>query len=258
LQVFVDFLSCYIVYLLTARYCNNTTHDLQHKYYNTMKLFYSILDLLAPDNCVGCVAEGSSLCVDCCAGLYWPDSCYSCRKLGAGSLTCDKCRANTKISALYFVAPYTDLAKKMIRRAKYRPSISTSRQMGSLLAAKLPYLDPSATVVTFVPTTGGRMRERGFDQAAECAKNIAMAKGLHFASLLLRTTKHHQVGSSRDDRIEHMKEAFKIKNPAKYKGFTVVLVDDVFTTGATIESAARELKKAGVGTVVGAVFARAV
>jgi ComF family protein len=223
-----------------------------------MKLFYSLLDLLAPDTCLGCSVEGLSVCSECSSTLFWPDGCYLCRSVTAGSLTCDNCKPKTKITALYFAAPYTELAQKLVRRAKYRPSVSASRQMGQSLSAKLPYLDPDTTIVTYVPTTGGRRRERGFDQSSESAKSLALAKGLRFAPLLLRTTKHHQVGSNRDDRIEHMKNAFLAKNTTKYKDFTVVLVDDVFTTGATIESAAKVLKKAGIKTVVGAVFARAI
>jgi predicted amidophosphoribosyltransferase len=108
-----------------------------------------------------------------------------------------------------------------------------------------------------VPTTPGRVRERGFDQSKTAAKSLARAKKLHFSPTLRRLTKSHQVGAGKKERREHMAGAFVVKNPHLLRDKTVVLVDDVITTGSTVESAAKELKKAGAKKILAVVFARA-
>jgi predicted amidophosphoribosyltransferase len=86
---------------------------------------------------------------------------------------------------------------------------------------------------------------------------IAISKGLVCTGLLFRMKNTHQVGSTRKQRLDHMVNAFGVKNCELFKNKTVVIVDDVFTTGSSMESAARLLKHSGARRVIGAVFARA-
>ena len=138
---------------------------------------------------------------------------------------------------------------------KFRPSSATAKRLGEILADKVPYLDDA--VVTYVPTTPARVRERGFDQAMVMAKSVGANRHIPYVSTLKRRTEFHQVGSTRKARLEHMKDAFTVRNQKYIQGKTVLLVDDVLTTGATMESAARSLKMAGVDRVIALVFARA-
>lgn len=222
-----------------------------------MRMLEHILGLLAPHVCVVCRDESSSLC-DTCSGLFaYPDRCYVCKKPSASSLTCQKCRQKHPLSAVYIFAAYKSDIKELVGKAKYSGAPEIARRMGELLALKLPYFESGDTIVTHIPTTPSRIRERGFDQSQRMSSAIAISKGLLHAGLLYRKKNTHQVGSTRKQRIEHMMDAFGVKNGNLLHGRTVILVDDVFTTGSSIESAARLLKNAGARRVIGAVFARA-
>lgn len=222
-----------------------------------MRLIAHIMSLLAPDSCLDCGVEGFWLCPECSTNLTYPDRCYVCKNPAPGSLTCPKCVRSTPITALFVVSSLDGLAKKLVWALKYRPSRSVATNAATLMAWSLPHLDVINTVVVYVPTTPGRVRERAFDQAEALASEIARKKGLSQANCLKRVTNFHQVGSTRKDRFAHMKNAFICVNPNKIVGKTVLLVDDVITTGATLESAARVLKKAGASRVIATVFARA-
>jgi len=172
-------------------------------------------------------------------------------------MTCDKCIGHTAISAFIAVSNYSGVAKDLVAHMKYHPSSESACQMGELMAMKLPYLEPDQTIITHTPTTTSRIRERGFDQANVIAKSISRASGMRQAPLLRRLTKSHQVGYGKKARQDHMIAGFAVKNNHLFVGKTVVLVDDVLTTGATLESASKVLRKAGAKRVIGVVFARA-
>ncbi len=234
---------------------NITLTTPHHKPY--MRILKPLLNFFTPDSCIGCQHEGSIICPDCESRLYYPEHCVRCKKPSLGGLTCAKCASRSPISAFVVVSSYDGLAKKLITHMKYHPSPSSADRVGEILASKLPYIESSESVVTHIPTTPSRVRERGFDQSHEMAKCLANTRKLHFSTTLRRLTKSHQVGATKTERYKHMVKAFSVKNRQLFKDKTVVLVDDVMTTGATVESAARELKKAGASKVIVAVFARA-
>lgn len=223
----------------------------------SMKPLKRILNFLTPNACVACGTEGCSICSDCSDDLYFPDRCYKCKKPSQAGVTCEKCSKSTDLRALWVVSGYSGSAKDLVSYMKYHPSASSAAEMAELMAKRLPFLERDVTVVVPVPTTASRRRERGFDQAAVMAKGISKITGCRNATLLRRITKSHQVGSGRKARLEHMKDGFRIRNPHLLQDKTVVLVDDVLTTGATLESAARTVNQAGAKKVVAVVFARA-
>ena len=157
---------------------------------------------------------------------------------------------------MYIAGALDGLARDVVMAIKYTPSRSASKDASALMSAKLPYLETESTVVVHVPTTPGRIRERAFDQADVLASTIAKAMGLRQIRCLSRITNYHQVGATKKERFEHMKNAFECAKPELVKGKTVLIVDDVLTTGATLESAARVLKKAGAKRIIATVFAR--
>ena len=223
-----------------------------------MFIIEKMLDIIAPDTCLGCGREGSLTCGECFdtkATASLP-CCYKCQKFMAGSITCKDCKKKSPISAVWVCVVYGGHVKDVVHAVKYRPSKSGARRLGVLLARQLPYLDPTQTVVTYAPTTPGRVRERGFDQSKVAAWACAKKAAIPPASLLVRESPFHQVGSSGAARLKHMKNGFSITTGAKFAGKDVIIVDDVMTTGATLESAAKVLKKAGAKRVFGLVFAR--
>jgi ComF family protein len=221
-------------------------------------MLYPLIRLLAPDSCIGCNFEGSMVCSGCMGSWSRTEQCHICTKPSLYSITCRACRAKSPFDALYVVADYSNTAKELVHKSKYGPSKSAAQAMGMAVSSILPYLPKDGLVVSFVPTTGSRVRERGFDQSRVMSRELSRQIGAGHASLLARLTKSHQVGSGRKDRFNHMSNAFAPKNGHLIKGTTVLLVDDVYTTGATMLAAGRAMRKAGARRVLGAVFARAI
>ena len=108
-----------------------------------------------------------------------------------------------------------------------------------------------------MPLSPLRLRERGFNQTLELARHLAPQK-THAHTLLRRGHGAHQVGASRQDRLDHVHGAFWVEPEriSALRGQRVVLVDDVMTTGASIYEAARALRAAGAAHITGLVLAR--
>lgn len=117
----------------------------------------------------------------------------------------------------------------------------------------------SVDAVVPVPLDQGRMRERGYNQAELIAKPLARLLGIPFRSyLLLRTRpRPNQLRLTRRERWETVRGAYATHKTAQVDKLRVLLVDDVFTTGATLDACSRALKGAGAAQVVGLTVARA-
>lgn len=139
---------------------------------------------------------------------------------------------------------------------KYRRNRAYAREFGVLLADAVGYL-PAQTIVTHLPTASKRIRQRGFDQAALIAESFAKQLQLSYAPLLYRTTQVDQIGKNRRERLAQMQSSFALHgSKTAVVGSTITLIDDVITTGASIEAAATMLRKNGAIHVDAAVVAR--
>ncbi len=136
--------------------------------------------------------------------------------------------------------------------------LNSHRQACSIIAARLdeiaPYYDKSV-VITYVPTSTKRVRERGFDHARLIAQSFAKTRGLQCKNLLLRTTHQKQAGTDRKTRLEQVKGSYQAIAPS-INIDQVVLIDDIITTGATLSEATRVLRKAGIRNIESLVFAQ--
>jgi ComF family protein len=117
----------------------------------------------------------------------------------------------------------------------------------------------AADAVVPVPLDRGRLRERGYNQAELIAKPLARLLGIPFRSYLLVRTKPrpNQLRLTRRERWETVRGAYATRERALVDNLRVLLVDDVFTTGATLDACSRALKGAGAARVVGLTVARA-
>jgi ComF family protein len=153
------------------------------------------------------------------------------------------------------VAKYQGLAKDIIWKLKFVGAQSAAQDMAAAMA---PLVDAnSGPIVVHVPTATSRVRARGYDQARLLARELAAHTKLHHACWLVRLDQKRQVGASRKERLEQLAGAFRLSRFADVAGAHILLVDDVLTTGATLEAAAAVLKQAGAKRVDAIVFARA-
>lgn len=223
-----------------------------------MSVFDKVLGLIAPHECAGgCGAEGLLLCDRCAARLpQIVPCCYRCGAFSADWITCKTCRRHSKLTAVRAVTAYEGPAKQMVWKLKFEGAQAAAAEMARLMSGLLGKVT-SDVVVTHVPTATSRVRLRGYDQARLLARHLARENTRIYLPCLQRVGQHQQVGATAAVRRTQLAKAFR---PLEYNipaGGTVILVDDVLTTGATLEAAAAELRRAGVKRVEAIVFARA-
>jgi predicted amidophosphoribosyltransferase len=212
-----------------------------------------VLDLLLPQRCVVCGAAGPPLCGACRDGLprLEPPLCACCGAATAWPVRrCRECcgRRLAFASARAAVA-YDDAVRRLVAGWKERGL----RRLADEAAGLLP--DAHGDVVTYVPPDGSRRLQRGYHPAERLAHVAAERWDLPCEALLVRTGRsRRQRGLSLAERRRNVGGAFRARAAAG----SVVLVDDVYTTGATASEAAFALRIGGARRVDVVTFARAV
>lgn len=215
-----------------------------------------VISILAPHICVGCGEEGSILC-DWCAPDFatpLPSRCYRCKTQIENSLVCKKCRRESSLKHVWVRTEYAGASKRLIYDFKFERKQAAARPLARLAAECLPHLPPD-TLVVHVPTASHRVRQRGYDHAQLLAQALARDQNLSHMSVLARVGRTRQVGSTRLQRLHQLKESFRVAKPQSLEGASILLVDDIVTTGGTLEAAARCLKQSGVKQVDAVAFA---
>lgn len=219
----------------------------------TMSLIEAGLKIIAPHDCLNCGQEGNLLCQTCLDSLPpIAPRCYRCLRPADEFMTCPACRQASRLHQVWAVTTYNGPAKSLIHQLKFERA-----RAGALdIARKLALIVPSQPewIVSHLPTATSRVRRRGYDQAQLIAKELARLLGLAYTPLLARYGQERQLGQSRRQRQRQLEAAFRPRN-INYVNKTLLLIDDVLTTGATIEAAATVLKVAGALRVSAAVFA---
>lgn len=210
-----------------------------------------LLDLFYPKFCFLCQREGSYLCEDCLATL---EVSPFHQKYSTKNLT-----------DLYFALPYQKpLIKKLIQSFKYEPLIKElAETLSSLIINHFQLIEKSPNdfsqfLLIPIPLDKKRLKWRGFNQAEEIGKGIAKFLNIPILNNVLIKTKTTlpQVELSEQERKENIKGVFFCQKPELIKGKKILLVDDVYTTGSTLEEAAQVLKEAGAKEIIGIVVAR--
>lgn len=221
-----------------------------------MPLLDSIFSLVAPFACISCGAEGAVVCAWCAPDVFpvVPDRCYRCLKATQDSAVCHKCRKQSRLSYVWTVTTYDGYAQKTVRLLKFARVQAAAGPIVAAMQERLPYM-PEDVLIVPLPAATTRMRQRGYDQAQLLARRLGQLLNRRYSRALSRVGQQRQVGSTRKQRIEQIHGAFRPLKLPMIKGAHILLVDDVLTTGASIEEVARVLKKAGAKQVDAVAFA---
>ncbi len=225
-------------------------------------LFRALADFFFPPICYGCNEEAEQgLVCDSCRLLLFTSELDVCPNCGRACVeTCSRCDEHL-LSRVRALGPYAEPFRGLIHALKYHEKTGLADLLGRALAS-LALQDTElrqADVVCAVPLHPARQRERGYNQSELLARAVSAETGIAFVDALLRKrntpTQTSQSGTAQ--RRRNVEDAFRIRPGANVAGAHVVLVDDVTTSGATLNAAARHLLGAGAVNVMGLVVAAA-
>ncbi|MEI7539756.1 MAG: phosphoribosyltransferase family protein [Candidatus Saccharibacteria bacterium] len=214
----------------------------------------TILSFIAPHHCSGCGKIGGLLCDNCKINIINESRmvCVVCHRPTGRNWLCNTCKV--PYERVWVVGERTGILQRLIGLYKFERVRSAHKTLGDLLLEVLPEL-PNNVVIVPIPTTSGRIRERGYDHMLLIADYIAKARGLKCSQLLARATNTKQRQANMKQRLVQAKSAFRVNSDIDEDSICL-LVDDVITTGATIKYAARALHDAGARHVWVALIAR--
>lgn len=206
----------------------------------------------------GARAERSNLCTPCRADLPHlpPGRCPRCAAPGTADALCGACLRRPPLSDRVIAAcAYTYPLDRMIRSFKYAGNLAVGRLLADLIVAEARS-EPLPDLIVPMPLSRERLRERGFNQALEIARMVVAELGVPLASEACIRVRHAppQSGLDWDARAKNIAGAFACAQDMA--GLSVAVVDDVVTTGATLNEIARVLRACGAARVAGWIAAR--
>jgi ComF family protein len=225
-----------------------------------------VLDFALPPRCAGCgtiVGDVHSFCPECWKQVeFLGDSgCHSCGLplQATEQTTCGACLARPpRIARARAAVAYDDLSRSLAIRLKYGRKVAVARTMARYMA---PLVGPGADrILVPVPLHRARLWRRGFNQSALVALELARRLNIEADPLALERTRRTPPlkGMSLLQRRKTVAGAFRVRDSSAVAGKTVILVDDVLTTGSTADACARTLKRAGAERVELVSWARVV
>lgn len=193
--------------------------------------------------------------------LVGPLRCAACdQPLRSRALLCSPCADTVERwsgdDEPWAYALFGGALAQALRRLKYGARPDLGAALGEVVAASAPRL--AVDVAVPVPVPWSRLVDRGYNQAALIARPLASAMGIPLAAMALRRAEGaKQASLGRSERLVNLKDAIAVRRPDSVRGKTVLLVDDVSTTGATIQACREALLAADARAVRSLVVARA-
>jgi ComF family protein len=237
----------------------------------TRIVFARTLDVALPQLCPACRAAvvGEGLCAPCWSRLSFIAPPY-CARLGIpfpfdpgpGTLSIEAMSDPPAYNRARAAVRFEETARTLVHALKYGDRLDLAPIMGRWMANAGRELTADADLLVPVPLHWRRQWSRRFNQSALLADVVAKASGLKVAHRALKRVKPtpQQVGLARAERAVNVQGAFRLRHAgqSEVKGRRLILVDDVLTSGATLEACARTLLRAGAAQVDVLVFARVV
>lgn len=225
------------------------------------KLKKAALDLLFPKWCLGCGKEGSFICSTCYEQLpiAKPPFCPLCGKPQTGGNLCPNCHDwQADISGIRSPFQFTGIIRKAVHQLKYKNLRALSGPLAGFLSDYLTACPLPADVLVPVPLHPKRLRERGYNQSRLLAINMGKLSGLPVADRCLVRQAHTQPQARTEnvnERRINVAAAFACRDQS-LENKRVLLIDDVATSGATLNACATALKTAGATSIWGLTLAR--
>ncbi len=230
----------------------------------------SILDFIFPKYCINCKKLGNYLCPNCLTFISFDteEICVVCNRPAINGLTHPGCLGKYTINGVFSAICYKGAAKRLIYNFKYQPFLADLKNvLADLFYENLIQKEEfysvcknnKSLILIPIPLHPSKLRSRGYNQAEILASALSKKFGFPTINLLKRVKKTPSLaGLTQKIRKANIKGAFEVEKDKKdtIKNATIFLVDDIFTTGATLNEAAKMLKKSGAEKVYGLALAR--
>jgi len=224
----------------------------------------SALNIIIPPACHICGgAADDYICANCKQGINFILGAV-CTICGLPFISkessphmCGECiKKKPRFSMARSIAEYNGVLLDAIHRFKYNAKTSLAKPLALLMAEKLPL--NSYNVIVPVPLHKKRLKERGFNQSLLLAKEISRKQNVPVDYLNLKRLRYTepQINLKGEERLKNIKDAFAVENARVFKNQKILLIDDVYTTGATVVECSKVLKKAGAKGVFVLTLAR--
>jgi competence protein ComFC len=225
-----------------------------------------LLDFVFPKTCLGCGREGSYICPDCLAKVRLAKPiCPYCERPSIDGATHIKCQTKLGLNGLISIWEYEGVIRKAILVLKYKYATEIAQLLRNLVIeqfqnSNLKYQISNLETLVPIPLHWHRQNVRGFNQSIEVGKSISEAMNWKFMPDLLIKKQQtiSQVELRGEERRKNLKGVFALSphNSLFIIPDSIVLFDDVFTTGSTVHEATKVLKRAGAEKVWGLTIAR--
>jgi ComF family protein len=220
-----------------------------------------LLELLFPPRCIGCHQPGVWLCDECRSHISYiePPFCVRCGDAVVNHDLCARCRTTPlQIDRIRSAVYFEGVLREALHHFKYGQLTALARPLGDLMATYWRQHPMPIDILVPVPLHAARLRERGYNQAALLAREMARQVGLAVdeRTLLRQRSTAPQVELDIRQRKENVHGAFRCSSDA-LAGKRVLLIDDVCTTGATLEACAVAAQEGGAHRVWALTLARA-
>ena len=236
------------------------------------------LNLIFPFSCENCGKEireskGYAICEDCMNQIKFISDpyCYRCGKPLSSLVSfeeravCSDCyQAKRSFEFARSVATYQGVMRKCIHLLKYKKQVKLVQPLGNLI---IEYLRKDKTIplqevdlIVPVPLFKEDYQKRGFNQSGLLGRYIADYFSIPFSENILLKNRHNasQVGLSKKERKNNVKKVYTINSSLENEASSILLIDDIYTTGATVEACCRELRKTKIKNLFVVTLARGV